>query len=136
MTLATIAQIQTAVLSSISSLTDLNEYDFLPDNFTTPAIIASVGDITYRTAFADGVAEYEVPLLIIVARSSEIAAQMAMDAYRSRSGTNSIWALVKADPTFGGVVGSSYLAESKPQVAISINGAEYLAAEFTLTVYA
>lgn len=136
MTLATVNEIQDAVLSSIASLTDLNQYDFLIDNFTTPALIAGTGDIDYDSAFATGSAEYQLSLLVIVARSSEKAAQDALDAYRSRSGTNSIWALVRADPTFGGAVFTSHLDKSGPHVAISINGAEYMSVQFDLTVYA
>jgi hypothetical protein len=133
--MTTISQIENAVIAQLATLTDLNPYAFLPDNFTTPCAIVGVGEVDYHSTFGLGISEYHVPVLIVVARSSDIAAQQALDAYRSRNGTNSIPALIDSDKTLGGVVATSELQKSSPHVAISINGAEYIAVEFTLLVY-
>lgn len=132
---ASIKEVEDAIVQTLSSITGLRAWTYLPDNFTPPCVIVSVGEIDYHGAFGNGDITHDVPLLLILARSSDRAGQEALDTYRSPVGDNSFLVALETDRTLGGVVSTLILGSSKPAMAISINGAEYLAAEFTLTVH-
>lgn len=133
---ATVQEVEAAVVATLSTIGGLQGFDYLPDSFPVPCAIVAVGDVDYHSAFGNGVVEHDVAILVIVGRSSESAGDSQLDDFRSYSGTTSLRAAIEADGTLGGVVATSIVTKSTPKTAISINGAEYLAAEFTMTVYA
>jgi len=83
-----------------------------------------------------GDVEYTVRAIVLVSEGDSLSGQDLIDGYVATTGSSSIWAAVKADPTLGGVVSSAAVMEATAYGLMNFSGIDYLAAHFIVSVYA
>jgi hypothetical protein len=94
------------------------------------------GSITFDSAFARGLDEYEFSILVVVGRVSVRIGQDLLDGYCDRSGSTSIKAAIEGDRTLNGACDTLRVTQMRNYQALSIGEVQYLAAEFVVQLYA
>lgn len=92
--------------------------------------------INFDTAFARGLDEYEFIVLVIVGKVDDRTAQNALDGYCNPTGSGSVKTAIERDKTLGGNAQTLRVTNMRNYSALSIAENTYLAAEFTVQVYA
>lgn len=134
--MATLTDIRTALASSLGAIRGLRVEASVPDNPKPPTAIVIPQGITFDMAMRRSLDEYEFSILLITGRMSERQAQNTLDAFCAPTGTSSIKAVINADATLGGVVQSARVTNMRNYGSLTVGDADYLSAEFAVTVYA
>lgn len=128
--------IRTALATNLGTVSGLRTSAELPDNPSPPIATMSLDTIEYDQAFKQGLTLFNFTVIVIVGRAAEKRAQRKLDAYCSQDGASSIKLAVESDKSLGGnafdvrVVGMNNIG------SLQLNDQEYLAAEFSVVVYA
>ena len=136
----TIAQIRDGLGDNLRTLPGLRVGETIPDSFSPPIAIISLGSVQYNGAFntrtVQGLTTYNFTVSVIVGKVSERTAQARLDSYIS-TGTATIKAAIESDRTLGGAAFDCVVPEMTSVGAVVLSGdVSYLAADFTVTVYA
>jgi len=91
--------------------------------------------VAYNRQNNQSMSEYTFKVTVIVGRVSERTAQNTLDIWVA-PGSGSIKAAVESDRTLGGNAYEVFLAELSAYGAITVNGIDYLSAEFSVQVFA
>jgi hypothetical protein len=83
-----------------------------------------------------GLTQYNFVITVIVGRAAEREAQRKLDLYCENTGAYSVKSAVESNRTLSGVVYDLRVVSTGSIGSIQINDQTYLAAEFTVTVYA
>jgi hypothetical protein len=135
-----IAQIRDGIGDNLRTLTGLRVSETVPDSFSPPIAVLSLQSVQYNGAFntrsAQGLTTYNFTVSVIVGKVSERVAQTRLDSYIS-TGTATIKAAIESDRTLGGAAFDCVVPEMVSVGAVVLGGdVSYLAADFTVTVYA
>ena len=84
----------------------------------------------------DGLTTYNFTVTVIVGRAAEREMQRKLDAYCQVTGSQSVKAAIESNRTLSGEVYDLIVVSSNSIGSITINDQTYLAAEFTVTVFA
>lgn len=121
----------------LRTIEGLRVFGYPADQINPPAAVVAFpeGEIEYDADGGSDRAEFLVYL--VVGRVSERSAYAALAVHLSGAGTGSVKAAIEGDPTLGGgaAAGTTRVATSRVE-AITVAGVEYLAAVFTVDVYA
>jgi|TARA_R110000803_G_scaffold124734_1_gene192444 hypothetical protein len=134
--LTDISAIREALAVNLATVPGLRTSAELPDNPSPPIATMSLDTVEYNLAMNQGLTLFNFTVIVIVGRAAEKRAQRKLDAYCSQDGASSIKLAVESDKSLGGnafdvrVVGMNNIG------SLSLNDQEYLAAEFSVTVYA
>ena len=131
-----IATIRPGLATNLATVTGLRTAATVPDDPKPPVAIVMPPRITFDTAFARGLDEYEFTVLVVVGRVSDRVAQSTMDGYCNPTGPTSIKTAIERDKTLGGAAQTLRVTEMRNYGGISIAENTYLAAEWVVTVYA
>jgi hypothetical protein len=136
----TIAQIRDGLGNNLRTLPGLRVGETIPDSFSPPIAIISLGSVQYNGAFntktVQGLTTYNFTVSVIVGKVSERVAQDRLDSYIS-TGTATVKAAIESDRTLGGAAFDCVVPEMTSVGAVVLSGdVSYLAADFTVTVYA
>ncbi|NBU94241.1 MAG: hypothetical protein EBS18_06895, partial [Actinobacteria bacterium] len=82
-----------------------------------------------------GMSEYMFKVTVVLGRVSERVAQQNLDLLVAPSG-DSVKAAIESDRTLGGKAFDVFVPELSAYGAVSINGIDYLSAEFSVQVFA
>lgn len=132
----TITQIRDGLGTRLATITGLRVSADIPDNPNPPIAVIGPNTVSYDTAFQGGLTTYTFVVTVIVARVSERQAQTRLDAYASTSGTQSIKEAIEGDRSLGGIVADVRVTEMTNVGAVLLGEANYIAANFAVTVYA
>jgi hypothetical protein len=107
---------------------------------TAPALIVEAGDgdfLDYQVAMGSGVADARLTITIFVQYGESKAARAELQPYLADSGTRSVYAIVAADPTLGGVVDSAAVlsARNLGRYTFGEQQRRYLGVEFPVEVF-
>jgi hypothetical protein len=135
-----IALIRAGIGANLRTLAGLRVAETIPDSFSPPIAIVSLGSVQYNGAFntksVQGLTTYNFTVSVIVGKVAERVAQSRLDSYIS-TGTATIKAAVESDRTLGGAAFDCVVSEMTNVGAVLLSGdVSYLAADFTVTVYA
>jgi hypothetical protein len=135
-----ITQIRDGLGDNLRTLPGLRVGETIPDSFSPPIAIISLGSVQYNGAFntktVQGLTTYNFTVSVIVGKVAERVAQARLDSYIS-TGTATIKAAVESDRTLGGAAFDCVVSEMTNVGAVLLSGdVSYLAADFTVTVYA
>ena len=128
--------IREAIATNLGTISGLRTAAELPDNPSPPIATMSLDTVDYNLAMNQGLSLFNFTVIVIVGRAAEKRAQRKLDAYCSQDGDSSIKLAVESDKSLGGnaydvrVVGMNNIG------SLQLNDQEYLAAEFSVTVYA
>jgi hypothetical protein len=134
--MASIAQLRSGLATALGTLPGVRVYQSLPDEVNVPAALVSFEKVTFDKASGRAVALYTFKVTIAVGRTVERVAQSNLDLYVDQSSKQSVKVALEADPTLGGVAYDVYVPELSAYGGITLNGIDYLGAEFSVTIYA
>ncbi len=132
---ATLAEIRTALKTTMGAVSGLRCFDIAPDNPSFPAAIVIPTGAEFDQAMGRGLDEYTFNVSVMAQGQTDRAGQAALDALVSGAGTSSIRAVLWTNPTLGGVV-STCRVESMGSYGESQtpDGARYYRATLNVTV--
>lgn len=129
--------IRDAVAARLATVSGLRAYGEIPDQPNPPVAIVSVRSMDFDQAFAKGLTVYNLVVTVIVGRVAERVAQQRLDAYVSSTGADSVKLAIEGDKTLGGTAYDVRVTSLNNIGSLQLNGeVNYLAAEFSVTVYA
>lgn len=130
-----IAAIRSGLGDNLATISGLRVAETIPDNPSPPIAIISLSNVTYDGAFHGGLVQYNFVVSVIVGRVSERTAQARLDTVIS-TGTGSVKKAVESDKSLGGSAYDVRVSEMSNVGAVQLNDATYLAADFSIQVYA
>jgi hypothetical protein len=135
--MASITDLRNGIAANLATISGLRTAATVPDSINPPIAVVMPSSINYDTAFArTGGDEYEFIVMVIVGRVDERSAQNRLDAYCSGTGTGTIKAAIENDKTLGGKAFSLRVTTLRNYNQVTVGDITYLAAEFTVQVYA
>lgn len=132
----TVQELREGLAARLRTISGLRAASTQPDNPMPPQAIVNLDSITYDTAFARGLDEYQFTILVIAGRVAERTAQNRLEAYLNPSGTSSIKTAIQGDRTLGGKAQTLRVTEVTSFGSINVGDVTYLAANITVVVYA
>lgn len=100
--MATLDQLRSGLKTRLATISGLRATATMPSDVNPPAAAVMPVEGLFDEDF-DGNDTYQFDVHVWVSAADLNRAQTAIDAYLSRSGTNSIKAAIDGDPTLGGV---------------------------------
>jgi len=134
--MADISAMRTGLATNLATISGLRASAEIPDNPSPPIGIINLDTIDYDGAFNGGLTTYNFVVTVIVGRAAERTMQRKLDAYAQPTGSQSVKVAIESDRTLGGEVYDLRVERSNVVGSITINDQIYLAAEFTVTVFA
>jgi hypothetical protein len=134
--MAEISAMRTGIATNLGSISGLRASAEIPDSPNPPIAIINLDTIEYDEAFNGGLTRYNFVVTLVVGRAAERTMQRKLDAYCQPSGTQSVKVAIESDRTLNGKVYDLRVERSNVVGSITINDQIYLAAEFTVTVFA
>lgn len=108
----------------------------LIDNPTPPVGLINLDAVEYDGAMRGGLTTYTFTITLIVGRAAERTMQRKLDGYLQPTGEQSVKVAVESDRTLAGECYDLRVESAQSVGSITLNDQTYLAAEFTVTVYA
>jgi len=119
----------------LSLLSGLRVYNYPPDKVAPPAAIVGLpSQVDYDATMGRGLDRMVIPIIVLVGKVSDRASRAAIAAYVSGTGASSIKATIEGDSTLAGVVDSVAVTTARIDV-VTMNGIDYMGAEFDAEVY-
>ena len=130
-----ISNLRAGLTANLQSISGLRVYATLPDVVNPPSALISLEKIAYNQQNSKAMSEYTFKVTVILGRVSERTAQQNLDLLVA-PGAGSIKAAIESDRTLGGYAFEVFVPELSAYGAISVNGIDYLSAEFSVQVFA
>jgi hypothetical protein len=132
----TFTELRTGLATNLATISGLRTANLIPDQVNPPIAIITPETITYDTSFARGLDEYNFTILVVVHRVAERSAQSSLDAFCNPTGSTSIKTAIESDRSLGGKAQTLRVTNLRTYQALSVGDVDYLAAEFSVVVYA
>lgn len=133
---ATISNIRAGLATNLRTISGLRVWEEIPDNPTPPTAIVMLNGISYHRSMQNGLTEYQFVVQVIVGRAAERNAQRYLDLYADVTGASSVKVAVESNRTLSGVV-QDLVVTAMPNIgSVIVNDQTYLAADFSVAVYA
>ena len=127
---------RTRIAANLATISGLRTSDYVPDDPKPPIAVVMPPTIKFDTAMGRGLDEYEFIVTVIVGKQSERAAQRLLDSFCAPKGTGSVKTAIESDRFLAGNCQDLRVTEMRRISSILIDQITYLAAEFTVQVYA
>lgn len=134
--MADITAMRQALANNLGNVSGLRTSPEIPDNPTPPIGVINLDTIDYDGAFNGGLTTYNFVVTVIVGRAAERTMQRKLDGYCAPTGSQSVKVAIESERTLGGEAYDLRVERSNVVGSITINDQIYLAAEFTVTVFA
>jgi len=134
--LTDINAVRSAIATNIGTISGLRTSAELPDNPNPPIAVVQLDTVNYDEAFQQGLTLFNFTVMVIVGRAAERHAQRKLDEYCSQGGASSIKLAVESDKSLDGNAYDVRVASMNNIGSLQLNDQEYLAAEFSVVVYA
>lgn len=131
-----ISTIRNKLAVNLATVPGLRTSDYVPDDPKPPVAVVMPPTIKFDIAMGRGLDEYEFIVTVIVGKQSERAAQRLLDSLCAPKGSGSIKTAIEIDRTLAGNVQDLRVTEMRRITSLLIDQITYLAAEFTVQVYA
>jgi hypothetical protein len=130
-----ISLLRAGLAKNLATIKGLRVVDTLPDLVNPPMAMIGLTKVNYNQQNQRSMAEYTFQVTVVVGRVSERTAQRALDVYVAPS-EGSIKFALESDRSLGGNAFEVFVPELSTYGAVSINGIDYLSAEFSVQVFA
>jgi hypothetical protein len=120
--------------TNLATIRELRVAETIPDQVNPPQAVISLQSVTYDGALRGGLTTYTFMITVIVGRMSERTAQRVLDGYIS-PGTGAIKDAIESDKTLDGSAFDVRVEAMSNVGSLTIGEVNYLAADFTVTVY-
>jgi hypothetical protein len=133
--MASISELRQGLATNLQTISGLRVVDTLPDLVNPPMAMIGLTKVAYNQQNQRSMAEYTFQVTVVVGRVSERTAQAALDVLVA-PGSGSVKYAIESDRSLGGKAYETFVPELSAYGAVSINGIDYLSAEFSVQVYA
>lgn len=133
--MATISELRQGLATNLQTISGLRVVDTLPDLVNPPMAMIGLTKVAYNQQNQRSMAEYTFQVTVVVGRVSERTAQATLDVLVA-PGSGSVKYAIESDRTLGGKAFETFIPELSAYGAVSINGIDYLSAEFSVQVFA
>jgi hypothetical protein len=130
-----ISDLRTGLANNLKTISGLRVVETLPDVVNPPMAMIGLVKVAYNQQNNKSMAEYTFKVTVVVGRVSERTAQNLLDVLVA-PGNGSVKAAVESDRTLGGNAYEVFVPELSAYGAITVNGIDYLSAEFSVQVFA
>lgn len=134
--MTSIADLRSGLATNLATITGLRTSVDIPDNPNPPVAVIGIENVNYDQAFAGGLVEYNFRITVLASRASDRMAQRRLDQYTSTEAGVSVKKAIESDKTLGGAAFDVRVVEMSNIGTVSLGEVTYLAADFTVTVYA
>lgn len=131
-----LGKIRDGLATNLATISGLRSASELVDNPTPPVALVNLDSVDYDGAMRNGLTTYTFTITVIVGRSAERISARRLDLYLQPTGEQSVKAGVESDRTLAGECYDLRVESAQSVGSITLNDQTYLAAEFTVTVYA
>jgi hypothetical protein len=131
-----ITDIRNGLAINLATIPGLRTSAELIDNPSPPVALVNLESVEYDQAYQSGLTLYNFTITLIVGRAAERTMQRKLDSYMFPDGEQSVKVAVESDRTLSGECQDLRVVGAGSVGSITINDQTYLAAEFTVTVYA
>jgi hypothetical protein len=128
-----VSDLRKGIATNLATVSGLRTSADIPDNPNPPIAVVVLESIDYHQAMKDGLTIYNFTVMVIVGRASEREAQRRLDAYCAVNGVKSA---IESDRRLGGKAFDCVVSSMSSIGSLQLNDQTYLAADFTVTVYA
>lgn len=130
-----LAAIRQGLATNLGEISSIRVYPEIPDNPVMPCAIVQLDRVSYDGVFQRGLSEYDFTIQLIVARVTERRAQQKLDEFID-AGARSVKTAIEADSTLAGAAFDVRVTGMDNIDSVTIGETSYLAANFTVTVFA
>jgi hypothetical protein len=130
-----ISLLRQGLATNLQTIKGLRVVDTLPDLVNPPMAMIGLTKVAYNQQNQRSMAEYTFQVTVVVGRVSERTAQASLDVLVA-PGAGSVKYAIESDRTLGGNAYEVFVPELSAYGAVSINGIDYLSAEFSVQVFA
>jgi hypothetical protein len=136
--MASITDLRMGLAQRLANIPGLRTENYVTDVINPPVAIVEPDSIpvTFDISMNRGLDQFRFTITVIVGRADERSAQRQLDAYCAGSGKYSVKEVVELDRTLGGIANDCRVTEISSYGSISVNENQYIAAEFSVVVYA
>jgi hypothetical protein len=131
-----VSGIRNRMAINLATVPGLRTSDYVPDNPKPPVAVVMPPTIKYDVAMGRGLDEYEFIVTVIVGKQSERMAQRLLDSLCAPTGSGSVKTAIESDRFLAGECQDLRVTEMRRISSLIIDQITYLAAEFTVQVYA
>ena len=131
-----VSSMRAGLATNLATIAGLRTSDYVPDDPKPPVAVVMPPTIKFDLSFGRGLDEYEYVVTVIVGRQSERAAQRLLDSLCAPTGVGSVKTAIESNRTLAGQCQDLRVTEMRRISSLIIDQITYLAAEFTVQVYA
>jgi hypothetical protein len=130
-----ISLLRAGLAKNLQTIKGLRVVETLPDLVNPPMAMIGLTKVSYNQQNQRSMAEYTFQVTVVLGRVSERTAQASLDVLVA-PGEGSVKYALEFDRTLGGDAYDVFVPELSAYGAVSINGIDYLSAEFSVQVFA
>jgi hypothetical protein len=130
-----ISLLRAGLAKNLQTIKGLRVVETLPDLVNPPMAMIGLTKVAYNQQNQRSMAEYTFQVTVVLGRVSERTAQASLDVLVA-PGEGSVKYALESDRTLGGNAYEVFVPELSAYGAVSINGIDYLSAEFSVQVFA
>ena len=130
-----ISLLRAGLAKNLQTIKGLRVVETLPDLVNPPMAMIGLTKVNYNQQNQRSMAEYTFQVTVVLGRVSERTAQQGLDVLVA-PGEGSVKYALESDRTLGGDAFDVFVPELSAYGAVSINGIDYLSAEFSVQVFA
>jgi hypothetical protein len=130
-----ISLLRAGLAKNLQTIKGLRVVETLPDLVNPPMAMIGLTKVSYNQQNQRSMAEYTFQVTVVLGRVSERTAQASLDVLVA-PGEGSVKYALESDRTLDGNAYEVFVPELSAYGAVSINGIDYLSAEFSVQVFA
>lgn len=130
-----ISLLRAGLAKNLQTIKGLRVVETLPDLVNPPMAMIGLTKVAYNQQNQRSMAEYTFQVTVVLGRVSERTAQQSLDVLVA-PGEGSVKYALESDRTLDGTAYEVFVPELSAYGAVSINGIDYLSAEFSVQVFA
>ena len=130
-----ISLLRAGLAKNLQTIKGLRVVETLPDLVNPPMAMIGLTKVNYNQQNQRSMAEYTFQVTVVLGRVSERTAQASLDVLVA-PGEGSVKYALESDRTLDGNAYEVFVPELSAYGAVSINGIDYLSAEFSVQVFA
>jgi len=130
-----LAAIRQGMADNLGSIAGIRVYEEVPDSPALPCAVIQLDTVTYDVAFQRGATEYTFIVNTVVTRATVQRAQRKLDQFIDE-GARSVKTAIESDSSLGGAAFDVRVTEVRDISPVTIGGLDYLAVDFSVTVFA
>ncbi len=131
-----ISNLKSGLATNLATITGMRTSQQIPEQPQPPVAIITLNDINYDTTFGRGMDEYSFTVTVIVSSADGRNAQNLLDEYVAKSGTLSVKSAIELDRSLGGYANDCRVTRLSTYGNLTIGETNYLAGEWSVTVFA